>query len=138
MPGIKVTRFDALKGTPTILLCGEAWVEMLRTNTVDENSLPFHDDDQTVTVLSPEGAAQAFISYIKWGKELWIKCSYTAPESRKKGMHKALFEELKVVAKELGCFYISGGTHITNETMKIVYRKQGMVPVSENWSYKLS
>lgn len=128
-----ITRYDALTGTPVLLLCGEAWAEMVASKTIDEFNLPFHGDDQSVATLDKHGNVLAFISYIKYGKELWIKCSYTKPACRRLGLHNALMAELKKIGKEQKMGRITGGTFGTNKTMQAVYRAQGRVKQSENW-----
>lgn len=126
-----------LVGTPPVMLAGRCWEEMVHTGITDAHVIPFHDNDQVIWA-EKDGSPEGFITFVtEHYAEAWVKCSYVIPMMRLMGVHTAMFDQLKIVARAAGCLRISGGTHVDNAAMLAAYEKQGRVKKFESWSFGL-
>lgn len=71
----------------------------------------------------------------KSSAKLFIMNGWVAPEHRKAGIYKTLWDMLVAEAERLKCRTIDGNVHNSNDRMKEVMGHMGRVKTSETYTY---
>lgn len=125
---MKIFEADKLNGCPALTLAVEGWLNILRSrNGSDAVALAW---DQRVLWIEEDGQPVALITWSiqEWRDEAWINVAYTAPAYRRRGHNAALYQRLRLRARERGLKRIAGGISAGNVAMREAARRGGRMP----------
>jgi RimJ/RimL family protein N-acetyltransferase len=136
-----VAYYEHLNNTPALALAMKGWAD------VEERGL----GDGTLSVYAD---SHAFVGYARNGRDLlpagvitfseeknagrlWIHQGYVVPEFRGRGLYSTLWCKLVEHAVKLRASTIMSATHVRNEAMRAVARRQGRVEAAVMLRYDL-
>ena len=119
MSDLTITHFEGLMHTPAMLPAAKAWVEMMDLELADPGVLMLNWDDNAI-LASYEGTARGVLVWQKadWSKAAFTKIAWTAPEYRRQGVYRALWNALVEKCSELKLRRIEGATMLNNTAMR--------------------
>jgi GNAT superfamily N-acetyltransferase len=68
-------------------------------------------------------------SHEKWRNLIWIHLGYVAPEARRRGLYRLMWDRVVKAAQKLGVPEIHGGTHVDNKAMLACAESLGRKPL---------
>lgn len=136
-----VVYYEHLNNTPALALAMRCWAD------IEERGL----GDGTLSVYAD---SHAFVGYARNGRDMlpagvitfshepqadrvWIHQGYVAPEFRGRGVYGALWRTLVEHAGKLRAATIMSATHVRNEAMRAVARRQGRMEAAVMLRYDL-
>lgn len=126
---IEIKLFDGLNNTPALDLAIRGWAECVEKNLGD-GTLNVYWSHKAFVAYAMNGKEQLPVAVMTWEhiehtKTLWVNQSYTIPEFRGRGCYNALWNAVVAKAIELKVTSVQSGTHIRNEAMRKIAKKQG-------------
>jgi hypothetical protein len=87
-------------------------------------------------IVDDDGKVVSILIWYPWTEErsAWVGLGWTHPEHRKKGLYKALFDQLHVEVKDLGLEWIACGVRSTNLVSMQAHARVGMQQDSTTFS----
>ena len=120
--------------TPAYGLLAEGWNELVQSGLVPEQTglSPVAWDNEVFYAVSDEGD---IVGVIAWAASQQsavyeVKLAYVEPSSRRRGVFRALFDELAVRARKNNVVRIGSSVHAGNTVAKMAFEKAGGIPAA--------
>jgi len=106
----------------------KAQAEIIKLGYDDKYNLPIHWEDEVISaidVVTGKTIGIMTFNVHKWKSQLFIKIGFVLEQYRRNGIHTAMYEKAKAIARERAVNQISAGVHIDNVAMQQHVEKQG-------------
>jgi GNAT superfamily N-acetyltransferase len=135
---LKIHHLEKLNESKAMPLAVEGWKNLLDRGMTSYSALVHWD--HKAFYAEEDGAVIGLLTYeySEWTNRACVVLGYVAPEHRKKGVYRALWEALVLLGKEKGWQKITGTTHVKNHDMATVMAALGRKPEYVSFSYSLS
>ena len=130
MIDLKIDVHECASAAPqAIELCLRGWNELFAKGLTD-GRLAFHAQMSAVVANAANGRDYEPAGVVLFGlepefKRCWITLSYVKEEYRGRGVYSAMYVGLRAEALRMGIRTIESATHIRNQAMREVAKRQG-------------
>lgn len=129
--------YDGINQTPAIPLIARGHHELLQSGFSPMETVGNWDHQAVVAFAGDVPVGVITYEFLKWKKVVWVHFGFVAPEVRRQGLYRLLFERVVKAAQKLGAVEIQGGTSVGNEAMLAAARKLGRLPLFITTSFKV-
>lgn len=121
--------YDGVNRTPAIPLIARGWNELLENGLAPMETISSWDHLAIVAFAGDVPVGVMTYTHEKWRRLLWVHLGYVAPEVRRHGLYRLMWQRVVAAAQKLGAAEIHGGTHVDNKAMLKCAEALGRVPL---------
>lgn len=122
-------QFDGINRTPAAPLVLRAGAELYAEGLAPPELVGNWDNQAIVAFAAEIPVGVITYSHEKWRNLVWIHLGYVAPEARRRGLYRLMWDRVVKAAQKLGAAEIHGGTHVDNKAMLACARALGREPL---------
>lgn len=117
---MKILHFDEINNTLAVPVALDAWHALRQQSLCQRFVLVAWDDSALVAVSGEHDFPLGILTYrvAKWRKVIELQIGFVYPEQRRRGVYRALWNELVIRGRMAGVASIESGTAATNEPMR--------------------
>jgi GNAT superfamily N-acetyltransferase len=109
--------YDGINQTPAIALMARGVAELQDRGLAPAEIVGNWDQQAVVAFAGEVPVGVITFELQKWRKVVWIHFGFVAPEARRQGLYRQMWERVVKAAQKLGAAEIQGGTHVDNKAM---------------------
>lgn len=117
--------YDGVNQTPAVALLTRGHQELLAQGLAPNELVGSWEHQAVVAFAGNVPVGVMTYTHEKWRRILWVHMGYVAPEARRRGVYRLMFERVVRAAQKLGAAEILGSTHVDNKAMLECYAALG-------------
>lgn len=135
---LNIKRVKQLGGTPHLGFALRAYAACIEEGVVSARELPFGWDARgLVAYVRDEPAGVLVYGTAPWSQTYHVIFGFVLPDFRRRGIYRALFDELTCVAMDEGVAAITGTVAVGNKGMQAVMTRLGRAPETITYGFEV-